>query len=147
MMNARLDERAAAMKIVVNWFLLGVFTLQATGATWYAHLSECCCEPEKVATCQCGHCRCAAAHGFAWEDFRTLHRHPASGGNPIHHRHDSQTCSICQLLLTLAATTEVPQALPAIHEVTFEQPAPSERPLADTFLSTLDARGPPACTL
>jgi hypothetical protein len=148
------------MKTVVNWFLIGVFALQATGATWYAHLAECCCcEPQKAAPCQCGHCRCTAARGFAWEDFRTLRRHLASTtkparaapatapGKPIHPRHDSQTCGICQLLLNLAATAEIPQPLPAINQITLEQPAPSERPIADTFLSTLDARGPPAFTL
>jgi len=148
------------MKTVLHWFLLGVFTLQATGATWYAHLAECSCcpEPKKAAACQCGHCRCAAAHGFAWQDFRALRHRLASAtlhgqdgqatapGKPVPHRHAPRDCGICQLLLTLAATAEIPQPLPAVHPLTFEQPAASERPIADTFLSTLDARGPPART-
>jgi hypothetical protein len=160
MIDVSLRERIIVMKTAVHWFLLGVFALQATGATWYAHLAECCsCQPPKAATCQCGHCRVAAARGFAWEDFRALRHHSASAtkhgqgapatppGKPIHHRHDSQTCGVCQLLLNLAATAQIPEPPPAIPPVAFEQPAPSERPIADTFLSTLDARGPPACTL
>jgi hypothetical protein len=66
---------------------------------------------------------------------------------PIPHRHDSRTCGICQLLLTLAATPQVPPALPAANLVAFDRPALSDQPAAHTFLSTLDARGPPACTL
>jgi hypothetical protein len=160
MIDISLRERIIVMKTAVHWFLIGIFALQATGATWYAHLAECsCCEQPKAAACQCGHCCGAAARGFAWEDFRALRRHLASTtkpgqdsratppGKPIHPRHDSQTCSVCQLLLNLAATAQIPQPPPAIHPLTLEQPALSERPIADTFLSTLDDRGPPALAL
>lgn len=58
-------------------------------------------------------------------------------------RHDPAHCPVCQLLVTLAATAAIPPAIPAINEITFERPAPSNGPVAVLFLSTLDARGPP----
>jgi hypothetical protein len=148
-----LAERSTAIKRVISmkktvaiWLMLGVFTLQTTGALWFAHLAEY-SEPETAATCQCGHCHNADAHAFACGDIRTIRYHPASPGKPVPHRHDPHKCGICQFQLTLAATTHVPPALAAINEVAFEQPAPSDRPTAHTFGSTRDARGPPASTL
>ena len=142
-MDARSDERAIAMKSVMNWFVLGVFALQATGVVWCAHLAEC-SEPDRAASCQCGRGHDNGTHAFAWDDLRAAQHHPAAPSKPSPQRHDPQKCSICQVLLTLAATTGIPPALPAISEVRSEPLAPSDQPAHDTFLSAVDARGPPA---
>jgi hypothetical protein len=134
------------MKTIVNWVVIGVFALQATGVVWFTHLAEC-CEPARTAFCPCGHCDDAGDHGLAWGDLAVFQRHPVSPAKPTAPRHDPGKCGICQSLVMLSATTEIPPALPAIQAVAFEQPVPSPRLAAHTSLSTLDARGPPVFTL
>ena len=134
------------MKSAVSWFLLGIFALQTTGVLTFAHLADC-CEPEKAASCQCGRGQDAGASTSACEGSWAVRPHPACPDKPAPHRHDPQKCSICQFLLMLAAPMGIAPALPAIDQVASERPAPPERPAAATFRSTLDARGPPTCTL
>ena len=127
--------------------MLAVFAFQATGLSMSAHLAACDEPGQEAACCQCGHGHDSDSCGFALGDLRAVGHHPASSGKQVPHRHDSQNCGVCQLLLTLAATTDAPLVLPAIDEVTIEPSAPSDRPAVDTLLSTLDARGPPASSL
>ena len=134
------------MKSAVSWFLLSIFALQTTGMLTFAHLAEC-GEPEKAVSCQCGRGHDAGANTSACEGSWAVRPHPACPANPTPHRHDPQKCSICQFLLTLAAPMGIPPTLPVIDLIASEQPTPSDWPAAGTFRSTLDARGPPTCTL
>jgi hypothetical protein len=143
------------MKTVANWFLVGVFALQATGMVWSAHLDQY-CQSQGVARgqacCPCGLCHEALRHtagpySFAWKGIFAMGHQPAPAPKPTPIRHDPRNCRICQVLLMLWATAQTPATLVAVNEVPFQQPAPCARPAAHTFLSTLDARGPPAAEL
>lgn len=144
--SVRSDKRFAMLKIAMKWLVLGVFALQATGILLFAHLAEC-SEPSDAVCCQCGHIHNVESSGLARANLEDVADHPAAPGKHSLPRHDSQQCLTCQLLLTLSAITPILSALPAINQITLEQPVLSDRPIADTFLATLDARGPPAGTL
>ena len=134
------------MKSIANWLVLVVFALQASGMVWFAHLGQC-SGPAQEPSCRCGHDHSGALPVFARDIAGSVGHHPASGSKPAPHHHDTQQCGVCQLLLTLVATQEIPPALPAVAELAFGQPAAWDQPSAQTFPSTLDARGPPATTL
>lgn len=124
------------MKTVLKCLAIAVFALQATGGSWYMHVAAC----HAPQQCPPGQSHKDDEHALAG----TADEHsadPGKGGLP---HHDSKNCPTCQLLLTLVATTPIPPSLPAITQATHMQPILSDRPIGDTFLATLDARGPPA---
>ena len=132
------------MKTVAHWFLVGVFALHMTGGIRFAHLAEC-AAPETSVPCQCTYAHHTDGHVLAFSYYWAIQHHrPVCPGVPLGHGHDPQSCSTCQVLLTLATTPEIPAAVPAAEHVTFEKTFTSERPVANTCLSTLEARGPPA---
>jgi hypothetical protein len=134
------------MKIALKWLVVVVFAFQATGASWFVHLASCSKPAAEELCCPCGG-GCRHSIEVAWPQQACGDEHPARPSEPGPCHHDPAKCPTCQVLLTLAATTTVPPALPAIAQATFNQPIPTDHPLADAFPAILDARGPPAHTL
>lgn len=140
------------MKTPLKWLVVGIFAFQAIGASWFMHLASCGVPSPRpsgqprdacVAGCPSGHLlRNVREAGWPRSGFPSDPLTRPAKTDPC--RHEGQTCPVCQMFLTLAATMPIPPALPAINPPTHEEPIPSPLPAAEVFLGPSQARGPPA---
>jgi hypothetical protein len=135
------------MNTVLKWLAVCIFAVQATGGMWYAHLT--CCDEADGQDIACCHDPVRGLDVDEATGIGNESEHSSATDKPSHHHHhDPRTCSICQILLTLSATTSIPPVLPTIAQSARPQAArPPDRPFLNVFLAAIDARGPPACAL
>jgi len=116
-----------------------VFAFQATGASWFAHVTAA-SDGGPDSACSCGR-----IHAAAWPM-----GDPQGKGGCDHHRpgppvrHDTGHCDLCKALLGLAAVVAVAPACPAIEQARTVNETPSASPALGIAPGSLGSRAPPA---